>query len=123
MRDVGFSYTVSDDCDGAALDVRFDVTSDEPTAFGLKVKTTHDEEDPAPDAEFNGDGQLMLRAQRRSDTSSDGRVYRIRVTATDSCGLESFADCFVAVPSNFSNGTGLGAVFNSGQNFDATGIN
>ena len=58
--------------------------------------------DPAPDAvvERNASGaitRILLRVQR-SQTSPDGRVYRIRLTATDSCGLQSYADCFVTVP-------------------------
>jgi hypothetical protein len=128
MRDVGFSYTVNDNCNGSAMDVRVDVTSDEATAYGLKVKSTQNEVDPSPDATLVrlSDGtvtDVLLRAQRRPDKSADGRVYRIRVTATDSCGLESFADCFVTVPTNFSTGPGVGAVFNSGQEFDATSVN
>ena len=128
MRDVGFSYTVNDNCNGTSMDVRFEVTSDEATSFGLKVKDTNGEVDPAPDAQLARDAngnviQLMLRAQRRPDSSADGRVYRVRVIATDSCGLESFADCFVTVPHNMSTGPNLGFVYNSGQEFDATGVN
>jgi len=128
MRDVGFTYTVNDNCNGTSMDVRFEVTSDEATSFGLKVKDTLGEVDPAPDAQLvrdaaGGVGQLLLRAQRRPDSSADGRVYRVRVIATDSCGLESFADCFVTVPHNMSTGPDLGFVYNSGQNFDATGVN
>lgn len=128
MRDVGFSYTVNDNCNGTSMDVRFEVTSDEATSFGLKVKDTLGEVDPAPDAQLvrNAAGdvtQLLLRAQRRPDSSSDGRVYRVRVIAVDSCGLESFADCFITVPHNMSMGTNLGFVYNSGQFFDATGVN
>ena len=128
MRDVGFSYTVNDNCNGSVMDVRVEVTSDEATAYGLKVKSTQNEVDPSPDATIVrlSDGtvtDVLLRAQRRPDKSADGRVYRIRVIATDSCGLESFDDCFVTVPTNFSNGPGVGAVFNSGQEFDATSVN
>jgi len=128
MRDVGFSYTVNDNCDGTSTEVRIEVTSDEATAFGLKVKDALGEVDPAPDAQLvrdaNGDvTHVLLRAQRRPDQSADGRVYRIRVIAVDSCGLENFADCFVTVPHNMSSGTGLGFVYNSGQVFDATGVN
>jgi hypothetical protein len=128
MRDVGFTYSVSDNCDGTLLDVRFEVTSDEATSFGLKVKDTLGQFDPAPDAQLvrdasGGVSQLLLRAQRRPDSSADGRVYRVRVIATDSCGQESFADCFATVPHNMSTGSGLGFVYNSGQVFDATGVN
>jgi hypothetical protein len=128
MQDVGVSYTVDDNCNGSSMEVRFEVTSDEATSFGLKVKDTLGEVDPAPDAQLVRDAagnltQLMLRAQRRPDESADGRVYRIRVIAVDSCGLESFADCFVTVPHNMSTGSGLGFVYNSGQAFDATEVN
>ena len=128
MRDVGFSYTINDNCNGTSMDVRFEVTSDEATSFGLKVKDTNGEIDPAPDAQLipdaaGGVARLLLRAQRRPDSSADGRVYRVRVIATDSCGLESFADCFATVPHNMSTGSNLGFVYNSGQVFDATGVN
>lgn len=128
LHDVGFAFSATDDCDGNDLDLEFVVTSDESTFFGLKVQDEKGETDPAPDAEIDYDATgvataIRLRAQRRADVGSDGRVYRIRVIATDSCGARSHADCFVAVPHHLESGSGDGFVFNSGQRFDATGVN
>ena len=116
---VGLSYTVSDECDGAPL-VELTVTSDEPTAtsYGSAAGTAQ-----APDALItrldNGQFELLLRAERSSSPHGDGRVYRARVQATDRCGNSSFADCLVSV----SQTTPATQAINSGQNFDATAIN
>lgn len=123
LVDVGFVLVASDNCDGGNPVVEVTVTSDEPTAFVLSI---HGTADPEPDAviERGADGsvqRILLRSERRGTSAYDGRVYRIRVIATDSCGLSSRADCFVTVPRVFSNGTSK--VINSGQIFDATETN
>jgi len=125
LVDVGLNLVVSDDCDGTATHYDVTVTSDEPTMYNLRVSG---DQDPAPDAFIerlpNGTVQrVLLRAQRRQDSSDDGRVYRIRVVATDSCGLSSHSDCFVTVPKNYKPPTDAGMIVNSGQLFDATEIN
>ena len=125
LVDVGVNIAVSDNCDGTATPYDVFVTSDEPTMYNLRVMG---DEDLAPDAfierDQNGGVQrILLRAQRRQDSSDDGRVYRIRVIATDSCGLASQADCYVTVPKNYKPPTDAGMIVNSGQLFDATEVN
>ena len=125
LVDVGFNVAVSDNCDGVATGYEVLVTSDEPTMYNLRIQGG---QDPAPDAIVdrlpNGIVQrIQLRAQRRQDSSDNGRVYRIRVIATDSCGLSSEADCFVTVPKNYAPPTDAGMIVNSGQLFNATEIN
>lgn len=123
MRDVGFSVTVSDDCGMQDVTVDAAITSDEPTSLDLSVQGASD---PVPDALIvrNGLGgieSIRLRAERQQTQSADGRVYRIRVTATDGCGNRSFDDCFVSVPKSLSNNRS--ELVNSGQYFDATVAN
>jgi hypothetical protein len=123
--DVGFQVTAYDNCDGDDPQLEFFVTSDETTTLLFPV---HGLDDPGPDAVIERDAsgnveRILLRAQRRGTTAYDGRVYRIRVVATDSCGLSSQADCYVTVPTTYSQGNGRGSVVNSGQFFDATIVN
>jgi hypothetical protein len=125
MADIGFSYVLSDNCDGSHPDLKVEITSDEPTSYNLQV---HGEDDATPDAviERTADGAIagiLLRAQRRQTVADDGRVYRIRLTATDSCGLSSRTDCYVTVPKTYSPGQDEGQVVNSGQYYDVTEIN
>ncbi len=125
MADIGFSYVLSDNCDGSHPDLRVQITSDEPTSYNLRV---HGEDDATPDAviERTPDGgiaRILLRAQRRQTVADDGRVYRIRLTATDSCGLSSRTDCYVTVPKTYSPGQDEGQIVNSGQFYDVTEIN
>jgi hypothetical protein len=76
--------------------------SDEPTLYAYTLAAGAD---PTPDAvvQRNASGAItgiQRRAQRSQSSPADGRIYRIRLTATDSCGLQSFADCFVTVPTH-----------------------
>ena len=124
LVDVGFQMTAFDNCEDNP-DVEVFVTSDETTSLLYPV---HGSDDPSPDAVVQRDGQgnvqrILLRAQRRQTSAYDGRVYRIRLVATDSCGLSSETECFVSVPKVFSSGNGAGSVVNSGQFHDATKIN
>ena len=112
--------TVSDDCGSEDVAIDVAITSDEPTSLDLAVQG---DSDPSPDARIVGDGlggilRIELRAERQQTQSADGRVYRIRVTATDGCGNSDYADCFVSVPKSLSNNRS--ELVNSGQNFDAT---
>ena len=118
MRDVGFVMTVTDDCDPYG-DIQIDVvvTSDEPTAL---ARRTLGGPDPFPDAELiNGAdgnvGTILLRAERSDYGPADGRLYRIRVVATDGCGLASQTDCWVDVPRELNKGQGV----NTGQKYRA----
>jgi hypothetical protein len=118
MQEIGFVMDVSDDCDPYG-DIQIDVTvtSDEPTAL---ARRTLGGDDPFPDAELiNGaDGNvetILLRAERSDYGPADGRLYRIRVVATDGCGLVSQADCWVDVPRQLNRGQGV----NSGQKYRA----
>jgi len=123
MRNVGFAMTVADDCGAQDVTVDLVITADEPTSLDLSVQGASV---PAPDASIVYDGagnvsSILLRAERQQTQSADGRVYRIRVTATDGCGNSSFADCFVSVPKSLSNNRS--ELVNSGQQFDATVAN
>jgi hypothetical protein len=119
MVDIGFSYQATDNCepDGPQIDV--EVLSDEPTFYAYSVIAGAD---PSPDAvvERGAGGtitRILLRAQRSQTKPADGRVYRIRLLATDSCGLRSHADCYVTVP---RTSPGPGSAVNSGLDSDAT---
>lgn len=118
LVDIGFQLNLADNCDPQpALDVI--VTSDESTRYAY---VTSNGNDPFPDAVIErtaagGIQRILLRAQRRTTNTAsyDGRVYRIRVVATDACGLSRSTECWAEVPST-SNSTSV----NSGQNYDAT---
>ena len=120
--DVGFALTVTDDCGTEDVAVEVTVTSDEPTSFQLDVKGA---DDSAPDARVElgtgGAPRVLLRAERQQTESGDGRVYRIRSTATDGCGNRSVADCYVIVPKVKT--ANRADIVNSGQAFDATARN
>jgi len=88
MSDVGFSGAARDACEGA-LPVQVDIFSDE-----AATTRTRDNKLPA-DAETS-QGTLKLRQDRQSD--GDGRVYLIRVAATDSSGNQGIDCCTVVVP-------------------------
>lgn len=121
MIDVGLAVSATDDCDTTTeIPLEVMVTSDEPTALARRTLGA----DPYPDAELLRDAAgrisgLRLRAERTDYGPADGRVYRIRVTATDSCGLSSHTDCWVNVPRQINSGQAI----NSGQNYDATRVN
>jgi hypothetical protein len=115
MVDVGFAYETGDNCSEISS-VAFQVTSDEPTSGKGTDNQVH-----TPDAELlrDLDGTVTgvrLRAERTS--SGDGRVYAIRVTATDRCQNTQSAVCTVAVPPNANS-----QAVDSGQVYDATAIN
>ncbi len=113
---VGFSYSAVDNC-GGDLKVEVKVTSDEQTTLPPGVGKAS----PYPDAAIlrTIDGTLvgvLLRNERGG--GGDGRVYTIHVFATDQCGNVGYSSCSVSVPA----ADGIPAV-DSGQYFDATGIN
>jgi hypothetical protein len=90
LTDVGFVGTARDACEGT-LPVTVDVFSDE-TAIVSRSK-------PAPDAQIS-QGSIKLRQDRRSD--GNGRVYLIRVSATDSSGHQGVDCCTVVMPKSSS---------------------
>jgi hypothetical protein len=112
--DVGFTYTAADVCDTTPLSVAITVTSDEdPSTVPGAGGTRH-----CPDAIVGPDGSVRLRAERSGP--GDGRVYRITVTATDSCG--NAAACSVEVQVRHDRRRGSVAV-DSGQSHDALTCN
>ncbi|HET9299027.1 MAG TPA: hypothetical protein VFO11_03720, partial [Candidatus Polarisedimenticolaceae bacterium] len=122
LVNVGFTYQATDNCEPNGPKIDVEVKSDEPTLYAYTLAAGSD---PAPDAVVlrSASGAItgiQLRAQRSQSSPADGRVYRIRLTATDSCGLQSFADCFVTVP---RTNPGPGSAVNSGLDFDATATN
>jgi hypothetical protein len=87
LAGVGLSANATDN-DGEAPSVRIDVFSDE-----------DDEEQPggmSPDAKDVAPSTLRLRAERRGD--ADGRVYVVRIKATDQSNNTSYSYCTVVVP-------------------------
>ena len=87
LVNVGLTVTASDN-DGEAPTVSIDVFSDE-----------DDSEQPggmSPDAKDVAPETLRLRAERRGD--ADGRVYIIRIKATDQSNNSSYSYCTVVVP-------------------------
>lgn len=118
MQDVGFAMIVTDDCDAYGdIEIDVTVTSDEPTAL---ARRTLGGPDPFPDAQLisGADGNvatILLRAERSDYGPADGRLYRIRVVATDGCGLASQTDCWVDVPRELNKGQGV----NTGQKYRA----
>jgi len=122
LIDVGFQLLASDNCDPNGPQIEVQVTSDEPTALAFSAVVG---DDLYPDAVIDraADGsveRIWLRAQRSQEGKADGRVYRIRAIATDSCGLQSVSDCYVTVP---RTKPGPGSAINSGQGFDAVQFN
>jgi len=87
---VGFTANATDNCSGVSP-VQVSVFSDEDDAVGSNF---------APDARDIGVGALRLRAER--DSSADGRVYLIVVTATDAQGNVGFSCTTVVVPKDQS---------------------
>lgn len=68
------------------------------------------------DAVVGPDGSVQLRAERSGN--GDGRVYRITVTATDSCGNAATCSAEVRVPHHPQS-----AAVDSGQAYNATTCN
>ena len=92
MADVGLSGAARDACEGA-LPVKVDVFSDEDDSAVSR-------DNLSPDAQNIALGSLQLRQERRSD--GDGRVYLIRVAASDSSGNQGVDCCTVVVPHSSS---------------------
>lgn len=112
--DVGLTFDASDNCDTEPLTFEVEVTSDEhpATAPGAGGRRH------CPDARVRPDQTVVLRAERSG--AGDGRVYTIRVSATDSCGNTGHCDVQVAVPhSRRPNDPAI----DSGQVFDPTVCN
>jgi len=108
MIDVGWTSQVTDACDSNPTIV-VTVTSDEdPMAASGAGGGIH-----CPDAIINQDGSILLRVERSG--GGDGRVYRITITATDSCGNVGACSQDVLVPRNVGQ-----TRIDSGQNYDAT---
>lgn len=89
------------------------ITSDEPTASAPGAGGPKH----SPDALGVGTPNAELRAERSGETN--GRVYTINFTATDSVGNTTAGSVTVSVPHS-QNGT---AAVDDGQLFDATLIN
>lgn len=96
FADVGLSLSVSDNCtpaDQIAIDVQ--VTSDE------RVDEQSGDGNFSPDAVVTGTGvNRIVRVRRERVGSRDGRVYRIRITATDQYNNSSLQVLRVDVPKN-----------------------
>lgn len=116
MEQLAISYSGHDDTTPAALlsyaIVAF--TQDEPTT---SVDTGMGTPDPLPDASIVSPTVNAFRGQRA--TAGDGRVYRVKVSATDQRGNVGYGYCNVRVPLAFS-ATSCESVIDSGQNYDST---
>jgi Bacterial Ig domain len=87
LVNVGLQVTATDN-DGEAPVVQIDVFSDEDDGEQLGGMS--------PDAKDVAPVTLRLRAERRGD--ADGRVYVIRIKATDQSNNSSYSYCTVVVP-------------------------
>lgn len=106
--DVGFTFAAADVCDATPLAIAVAVTSDEPTAKAAGAGGgSH-----CPDAIVGPDRSVRLRSERSGPR--DGRVYRITVTATDSCGNAASCSAEVRVQHDRRR-----AAVDSGQLYDA----
>ena len=88
---VGLSVTATDN-DGVEPTIEIDVFSDEDDTVQL--------DGMSPDAKGVAAETLRLRAERRGD--ADGRVYVIRIKATDTSNNVSYSYCTVVVPKSQS---------------------
>ena len=111
MVDVGFTCTVSDNCDEDP-EISIEVTSDEPTVTPRWIRRPRF----APDARITDSDMVFLRAERY--WRGDGRVYVITVTATDESGNQASSNAVAKV-----NRRKRKEAIDSGQNYDATEIN
>jgi hypothetical protein len=110
--DVGFTFSAADVCDTTPLAVAIAVTSDEPTSKAAGAGGgSH-----CPDAIVGPDRSVRLRSERSGPR--DGRVYRVTVTATDSCGNAASCSAEVRVQHDRRR-----AAVDSGQLYDATVCN
>jgi hypothetical protein len=87
LVNVGLTVSATDN-DGEEPAIVIDVFSDEDDAEQL--------DGMSPDAKDVAAGSLRLRAERRGD--ADGRVYVIRIRATDTSNNTSYSYCTVVVP-------------------------
>jgi len=99
LIDIGFSYSAADNCDANPA-MSISITSDEPGAFSPDAALI---EDPA--GKVTG---LRLRAERNGD--GDGRVYLIKVIATDKAGNSASMCSALAVPHDRSAASRSNAV-------------
>ena len=92
LVNVGLSLSVSDNS-GGAVTTHLDIFSDEADVTSAGGEMSPDAKDVAP-------GTLRLRAER--DATSDGRVYLIRLLATDASSNTSRRCLTVVVPKSMS---------------------
>ena len=99
LTNVGLSLAVSDNCTAAsAIAVTVKVTSDERPEIGTKGDGNF-----SPDARVTGTGvNRLVRIRRERMGGGDGRVYLIRITATDQYNNTSLKVLRVDVPSDQS---------------------
>ena len=92
LLNVGFTFTATDNSSGA-IATSVDVFSNEDDVTGAGG-------DESPDAKSIASGTLRLRAER--DANGNGRVYLIRVTATDASSNTSRKCVAAVVPKSLS---------------------
>ena len=99
LTNVGLSLSVSDNCTAAsAIVVTVKVTSDERPEIGTKGDGNF-----SPDARVTGSGvNRLVRLRKERMGGGDGRVYLIRITATDQYNNTSLKVLRVDVPSDQS---------------------
>lgn len=92
LEDVLVNYTVTDNCDSAS--VQLSVSSNEPVQ-------TNEPGDQSPDWQIIDNHHIKLRAERLG--TGNGRVYTIKVMATDPTGNHDSASTTVNVPKSMGN--------------------
>ena len=111
MVDVGFSFSVKDNCDPRPH-AFIKITSDEPATEGHGGLSSPYQ----PEAKILNGNRVWLRAQRSED--GNGRVYVIVLTAIDASNNSSAAA--VAVKVNLVRDE---ESIDDGQSYDATAVN
>ncbi len=96
LVNVGFAFSATENGCGAVA-TQLGVFSDEPD-----VPSGGDDGNFSPDAKNVAAGTLRLRAERAETDHQNGRVYLVRVTATDSTGNTSTKCVPVVVPKSNS---------------------
>jgi hypothetical protein len=96
LVNVGFAFSAADNGCGAVT-TQVSVFSDEPD-----VPSGGDDSTFSPDAKNVAAGQLRLRAERAETDHQNGRVYLVRVTATDATNNTSTKCVPVVVPKSNS---------------------
>jgi uncharacterized delta-60 repeat protein len=95
LRDITVNYSVSDNC--SVANTQISISSNEPVQ-------SSERDDESPDWEILDDHHIRLRAERLE--TGNGRIYTIKITATDVNGNQDTAITIVSVPKSMGRPAG-----------------